>query len=505
MTNKTQASVQQSFSGKTLLLTGATGFIGKAYLEKALRTCPDIGKVVVIVRNNPAKFANAQDRFQREVLSNPLFDTLKSRPEDWESRVEVLEASLTEPLLGLDEKTFQALGESVDLIVNCAASVNFREPLDTAVSINIRSVMHLAELSTRHDIPFLQVSTCYVHGKQSGLIKERLHRPLGNFPRTPDGRYDISGMLDYFGQRIAACASQRLSASERSTRLTDLGIEEANRLGWNDTYTMTKWMAEAYLHQKLKSQSLCVVRPAIVESALLAPAPGWIEGVKVADAVIMAYARGKTHVLPGRASSPIDVIPVDLVVNAMMLASAETITATPGTRTYQVGSSAVNPITVGTFRDQVESQSAAQWQTLDRLFDHKPSRGFTLLNRGVFHALMSVLSLAYRALAALPAGAGAGEKPAVPNRRQAQQIRFETTRSLATVFGFYMAADYRFDVSNLLALAERFSNSADFPVNPDQIDWEDYISQHLRGLNLYALRPREKPRPPLPLSKAKLA
>src|SRR5690606_41488011 len=63
--------------------------------------------------------------------------------------------------------------------------------------------------------------------------------------------------------------------------------------GWNDTYTFTKWMGEQLLMKGLDGKTLTILRPSIVESTLKSPAPGWIEGVKVADAIILAYARDR--------------------------------------------------------------------------------------------------------------------------------------------------------------------------------------------------------------------
>ena len=66
--------------------------------------------------------------------------------------------------------------------------------------------------------------------------------------------------------------------------------------------------------------------------------------MKVCDAVLFAWARRKTIVMPGDVNTSIDIIPVDLVANAMMLASADVLNRTPGVETIQVGSSHVNPI-----------------------------------------------------------------------------------------------------------------------------------------------------------------
>lgn len=43
-------SIPEYYEGKNVLLTGATGFMGKVLLEKLLRSCPKVKAVYVLVR-----------------------------------------------------------------------------------------------------------------------------------------------------------------------------------------------------------------------------------------------------------------------------------------------------------------------------------------------------------------------------------------------------------------------------------------------------------------------
>ncbi|MEO8093992.1 MAG: haloacid dehalogenase-like hydrolase, partial [Pseudolysinimonas sp.] len=80
-----------------------------------------------------------------------------------------------------------------------------------------------------------------------------------------------------------------------------------------------------------------------IESALQHPFPGWIDGFKVADPLIMAYGRGLLPEFPGLPDSILDVIPVDYVVNAIIAAAAN-----PAEKNspeyYHVASGASNPL-----------------------------------------------------------------------------------------------------------------------------------------------------------------
>ena len=95
-------------------------------------------------------------------------------------------------------------------------------------------------------------------------------------------------------------------------------------LGWTDVYTLTKAFAERAAEElwAQDGRRLSIVRPAIIESSLQHPYPGWIDGFKVADPLILAFGRGQLPDFPGVPDSVLDIIPVDFVVNAMLAAAA---------------------------------------------------------------------------------------------------------------------------------------------------------------------------------------
>lgn len=44
------ASVAEYYAGKSVLITGATGFMGKVLVEKLLRSCPEVKAIYILVR-----------------------------------------------------------------------------------------------------------------------------------------------------------------------------------------------------------------------------------------------------------------------------------------------------------------------------------------------------------------------------------------------------------------------------------------------------------------------
>lgn len=63
------SSLDAFFAETVILLTGATGFLGKALLEKLLRACPRVATIFILIR--PKRRQTIEERFN-ELLENPV-------------------------------------------------------------------------------------------------------------------------------------------------------------------------------------------------------------------------------------------------------------------------------------------------------------------------------------------------------------------------------------------------------------------------------------------------
>jgi alcohol-forming fatty acyl-CoA reductase len=497
-TSKTlDSSVLGQLGNKQVLITGTTGFLGKVVLEKLIRTVPDIGGVHLLIRGNGNQ-EDARSRFLNEIANSSVFDRMRNENNEAfqtfiRTRIHCITGEVTKPRFGLDIPAFRELAGKVDAFISSAASVNFREELDKALQINTLSLNNVASLaSCNPDMAVIQVSTCYVNGKNSGQVTESVIKPAGAaIPGDHNGNhdgdwYDIEDLLRLLQDKIAD-TRYRYSGKVLEKKLVDLGIREANHYGWSDTYTFTKWLGEQLLMKALAGRSLTILRPSIIESALEEPAPGWIEGVKVADAIILAYARGKVSIFPGKRSGIIDVIPVDMVANGIILSLAESLGAPGKRRIYQCCSGSSNPLSLGEFIDHVMTEAKNHHADYQKLFNRQPTKPFVALNRRLFHALVGGLRLPLSMV-------DQGLRLTGTDRKLKALSNLDTSRSLATIFGFYTAPDYIFRNDALLALASRMGklDRALFPVDARQIDWSLYLRKvHMSGLNRYALKERE--------------
>src|SRR5207248_9652489 len=123
-------------------------------------------------------------------------------------------------------------------------------------------------------------------------------------------------------------------------RLVALGRQRAERWGWVNTYTYAKSLGEQIIAAE-QGLDYAIVRPAIVESALDFPFPGWIEGGRTAAPLVL-MALGGMREWPIRRDIPLEVVPVDLVAAAILTVAALHLDG-QSERVYQLGSADVNP------------------------------------------------------------------------------------------------------------------------------------------------------------------
>jgi HAD superfamily hydrolase (TIGR01490 family) len=510
MTQDPSPTVSERLAGRAALLTGASGFLGKAVLATLLRTAPDLERIVLVLRADDD--AAARRRLADQVLHSAAFDELD--PDDLQAATEdgrlvAVAGDVQADGLGRPDGPPDAFA-GVDVAIHCAASVSFEQPLDDALELNARGPVRLlrALRAAGSDPELVHVSTAYASGMRTGLV---LERPSGAAPAEPDVSLEaeldaarawrrdleVTSRLPVHQHRFVAEAKRAVgpaggpavgsrAESERhrwvAAQLTERGRERARALGWADAYALSKALAERML-QAERPAALTIARPSIIESAVERPHPGWLEDLKVADPVILAYGAGMIDRFPANPGARLDLVPVDIVAHAIVAAAAHP--PARGVRTLHLASGARNPVRVA----QVGEITTAYFQErpltgLDGLPVAVPD-----LKLGSARRVRAALDRGERLLGA---GRAIAERIPLPRADQLElhlhkeQRRLDRLRRLAEMYAPYVETDCVFDdrgVAELLAQLHPADREA-LPFDVAAVDWE----HHLRDVHLPALR-----------------
>ena len=237
-----------------LLLTGATGFVGMEVLARVLERSDR--HVVALIR------AEDDDRAAERLAAT--LETSCGEAEAYADRVTAVAGDITAPRLGLGER-WEPLAERVGAIVHGAASVAFDLSLEESRRINVDGTRQMLDFAAAcPDLErFTYVSTAYVAGDRRGTVYED----------DPGG-----------GARF------------------------------RNAYERTKHEAERLVAARGDEIEVTIVRPSIIVGDRRT---GWTAAFNVLYAPLRAFEAGIIPVVPARKRSPVDVVPVDYVADAV--------------------------------------------------------------------------------------------------------------------------------------------------------------------------------------------
>lgn len=476
--------IREALTGKRILLTGSTGFLGMALLERLLDLPVD--RIDLAIRGDATKrlswtLAGSAFGPLRQRLGNAAFDALveeKLRPLPVDLSVEA-----------------PPVADDIDLVVHSAATVSFDPPIDEAFETNLSGTLRLHEAAGGR--PFIHVSTAYVAGMTRGTQPERFldrqvdWRAEATFAararveteqesRSPELLDRLTATarseMGKAGPQSVATRTEELREKWVKNRLMRAGQARARSLGWPDIYGFTKALTEQALNEGAGDSPLTIVRPSIIESALERPFPGWIEGFRMADPIMLGIGRASLPEFPGIPEGVLDIIPVDMVVNCVLAAAA----SPPQRRAiYHVCSGHRNPLR---YR---ESYRLTREYFLDEPLPER-ARGTYKVPEWSFpgrravdkklRAAQRMVETAERLVGRLPRNHFARE---TANRVDRLRRRFDFVKTYADLYGPYVEAEVIYTDANAKKLYESLpaADQQEFCFDPTAFTWRHYFRE----------------------------
>lgn len=287
------SNVAEFYKNKNIFITGGTGFVGIALIEKILRSCPEVGKVYLLMR--PKKGKEIQERLE-DITKNAVFSVLleQTKPDIFKKLFAVA-GDVGEDNLGLSEADRKMLASNVNVVIHSAATLDFQASLKPTVLINLlgtRRVMQLCQ-EIKNLVSMVHISSAYVN---SFLLEtEEILYP------APDD-----------AERVIELATSK-DEKELNALTPDLIKDHPN------TYTFTKHLAEHEINKCAAKFPCGIVRPSMITAAWKDPIPGWTISKNGPQGFLMGASKGVVRRLPVGKSLIYDYIPVDMVVNQVLV------------------------------------------------------------------------------------------------------------------------------------------------------------------------------------------
>jgi thioester reductase-like protein len=509
-------SVRRALAGKHVMLIGVTGFIGKVWLVNTLMELPEIGRIYLLIRRQ--KSNPALRRFEKLVEESPVFDPLYTRygaelSRFLRDRVEVIEGDVCQPGLGLTPEVSQSLQKNLDLIINSSGLTDFNPDLRDALATNVDAAVNVTEFVRQSDhAGLLHLSTCYVAGARDGRVGETMRpdytpagvagfdaesewRALHDFVKQAERLAESAEVTEELRQQAlskehaakdlggAALENQIRKNRFRWLReyLTDSGMKRAAELGWPNTYTLTKSLAESLIAKCGVGLPIAVVRPAIVETSVQEPFVGWNEGINTSAS--LSYLLGTSfRQLPTNEKKRLDIIPVDSVCRGMTLIGAA-IVERRHEPLYQLATSVTNPcdmrrsieLTSLAHRKHYRAQEGLEYWLRLRLDAIPVSK--ERYNRMSAPAQKAIVKSIQRVMSPLPLK----KTPLVRAERNLEKV--EKLIKLFEPFILHNEHDFAADNVERLSYALPGDEKAAFGYDTRSIDWWDYwINIHIPAL-----------------------
>ncbi|CAH1995573.1 unnamed protein product [Acanthoscelides obtectus] len=282
--------IQEFYKDANILITGGTGFLGKLLIEKLLRSCNELSKIYLIVRSKNGK--DMPSRLE-DIFQDGVFDTLKRQYPKFKRKIVGIAGDCTLPNLGLSTENRKLLQDNVNIIFHAAATLRCEEKFKIAMATNVQATKDILQLAK--DTPNLK-SFVYVSNVYSNFTLDKIEEKVGK-PVAPYGAFlELSKFPDKLLEKMTPILLDR----------------------YPNTHVFTKQLSEVVLNELGEGLPIGIFRSATIMSTYREPINGWINNEHGPAGVIAGIFLGLIRVFHCDKNLAADIVPADMVVNALI-------------------------------------------------------------------------------------------------------------------------------------------------------------------------------------------
>lgn len=251
-------------SPQTVLITGATGFLGAVLLEKILNINNSI-KVICVVRASSS--SAALTRVKTACIAYSTWS------DSWESRLKCIPGDLALEKLGLDRDTWYNLENSVEIVIHNGAVVHWIHSYTSLKASNTLSTLSLLDLCSR--------------GKPK-------HMTFVSSTAVLDSEYYTS-----------------------TRPILESDTLDGSRKGLSNGYSQSKWVSEALIREAGRRG----LRGSIIRPGYITGDPS--RGITPTDDFLVRMLKGcnQLHMRPDLGRNTINLVPVSYCADIVIAAS----------------------------------------------------------------------------------------------------------------------------------------------------------------------------------------
>ncbi|KAJ8938151.1 hypothetical protein NQ318_007011, partial [Aromia moschata] len=329
--SESKSPVVDWYKGRSVFVTGATGFMGKVMVEKLLYACPGIKCVYILIRSKRGKAPQQRiEDMWKLAVSNTRLNMNARRCE----KIVPVVGDVSIDGLGLKESDIDLLINNVSVVFHMAATLKLEAKLKDAIEQNTTGTARVIDVCRRikNLKAFIHFSTAFCSA-DIDVFEERVYENKDN-PR------DVIGITKWLHPDALDIATPKIIAPHPNT------------------YTYSKRLAETLVADELNNMPVCIVRPAIVVPAIEEPVPGWVDSLNGPIGLLVGGGKGVIRSMYCKGENQGQFIPVDFAINASiviayLVGSAKT--KPKEVPVYNLTESAVQPITYKEILDKGRS------------------------------------------------------------------------------------------------------------------------------------------------------
>ncbi|KAG5671330.1 hypothetical protein PVAND_001533 [Polypedilum vanderplanki] len=286
-------TIPEFYRNRDVFITGATGFIMKVLIEKLFRSCSDVGRIFVLMREKRSKSIN--ERLE-DIKKMALFSLLLEKNPEIFNKLVPIEGDVTKNGMALSEESREML-KNVSIIFHSAASVRFDDNLKDAVILNTRGTLETIKfaLTLKNLISFIHVSTTYCYPNRESTNEEV-------YPVECDWQKTIE-LAEKFDMETLECFMPHYTGF------------------LPNTYVFTKALAEKICESYKEQLPITIVRPSIVVGTEIEPFGGWCDNYNGPVGLLTACGIGIMRTMHASWEAILNCVAVDVVAKTVIVAA----------------------------------------------------------------------------------------------------------------------------------------------------------------------------------------